>query len=413
MFRMASPTRNESVLVLFVFVFAISGRPAAAIEPRTDFSKPSQAYAFAVEAEQKLNRASPAQDPLLRIRSENGRRLAKTWCPVFAGENQAGEELYYLALLCNAALDWQKTKIAAEQYLDLAMRDQPHTPEAHRLLAVSYRMQFQPDKAWEVLRVALQEDPIQSHLCFMIDSLIEDEQNDARALNWSKERYSIFLKRIGDPNSDATKVSYQWTVLAGTNLVHRYYLSDKNEEAQNVLEQLNRLEEAHSNQVGPWASEELHWANLEMRAAPSIPIRKLISERQVAQIIQKGRVEIISFFFLGCAPCMSELRALNDLQRRHHTSKVLVADVTTYKANSFGQTTESKIEDALNQTRRKKAPEVSMVLTSDEALADYGINGFPVIVVIDKSGRVRYMGRDISFEPDDPVGRLVAKLVTQ
>lgn len=329
----------------------------------------------------------------------------------FAVEKQSGEELYYLALLCRDASDWQRSQIVIEHYL--AVPAPPHVAEARLLLAFLYRMQSQPDKAWQVLHVALEEDPIQSNMCSMVDTLIEDEPNEAKALDRSAERYSILLKRVDNPKPDAAKVPYQWLVLAGTNLVHLYYLSERNDEAQKVLGQLNHLKEAHPNEVGGWAAEELHWANLEMRPAPSIPIRKLVSQKPISGLIQKGRVEVISFFFLGCAPCLGELPALNDLQKRHDNSKVLVADVTTYKANSFPQRTQSKIEGALKETRRKKAPAVSMVVTSDETLADYGIHGFPVIAVIDKSGRLRYMGRDISFDEDDPVGHLVAKLVTQ
>jgi len=43
-------------------------------------------------------------------------------------------------------------------------------------------------------------------------------------------------------------------------------------------------------------------------------------------------VEVVSFFFLRCAPCIGELSGLDDLQKRYARDKVLVADVTTYKA---------------------------------------------------------------------------------
>ena len=402
-------SKSRSRFAPLILVLALATKFQAGTEPKREFSTPSQVYTFARQADHR-HTAGATGESVYAAPSEDARRLAKTWCPVFPVEKQSGEDLYYLSLLCRDALAWHKAKLAVEHYLEGPAPT--HVADARALLASLYTMQSQPERAWEILRVVLKQDPIQSHLCFMIDSLIEDEEDETKALDWSRERYSLLLKRVDDPNPDA-KVSYQWVVLAGTNLVHRYYLSKKNDEAERVLEQLKRLKEVHSNEVGPWASEELDWANLEMRAAPSIPIQKLLSHKPVSEVIQKGRVEIISFFFLGCAPCIGELPALNDLQKRHDKSKVLVADVTTYEANSFPERTQSKIENALNKARRKKAPEVSVVVTSDQALAHYGIHAFPVIAVIDKFGRVRYMGRDMSFEEDDPVGRLVARLVTQ
>jgi hypothetical protein len=111
---------------------------------------------------------------------------------------------------------------------------------------------------------------------------------------------------------------------------------------------------------------------------------------------------------------MWELPALNDLQKRHEKNNVLVADVTTYKANSFlDPPTHSKIDAVLNQTRMKKAPDLSMVITSDEILPNYGVADFPIVAVIDKGGRLRYVGSEIDFDEDEPIGRLVVRLAEE
>ena len=54
-----------------------------------------------------------------------------------------------------------------------------------------------------------------------------------------------------------------------------------------------------------------------------------------------------------------------------------------------------------------------MVVTSDETLANYQVASFPVVVVIDKAGRVRYVGREIDFDEDEPVGRLIHRLLEE
>jgi hypothetical protein len=53
------------------------------------------------------------------------------------------------------------------------------------------------------------------------------------------------------------------------------------------------------------------------------------------------------------------------------------------------------------------------VMTSDETLSAYGVHGFPVLAIVDKQGRLRYAGRDINFEDDDPIGILIHKLLEE
>jgi hypothetical protein len=62
------------------------------------------------------------------------------------------------------------------------------------------------------------------------------------------------------------------------------------------------------------------------------------------------------------------------------------------------------------KARVKNAPGIGVVMTPDQTLASYGVNGFPVV---DKMGRLRYVGRDINFEDDDSIGFLIHKLIEE
>jgi len=53
------------------------------------------------------------------------------------------------------------------------------------------------------------------------------------------------------------------------------------------------------------------------------------------------------------------------------------------------------------------------VVTSDDTLLGYDVSAFPVVVIVDKMGRLRYIGRDINFQDDDPVGELIKKLTDE
>jgi hypothetical protein len=135
-----------------------------------------------------------------------------------------------------------------------------------------------------------------------------------------------------------------------------------------------------------------------MHPAPEITVLKALGGKSGSDLIQPGCVEVISFFFLRCAPCMHELSDLNALQKRYGKGKLQVTGVTTYKVNSYlSASTHSNIEAFLEKARVKNAPGIGVVMTPDETLASYGVNGFPVV---DKMGRLRYVGHDINFEDD-------------
>jgi hypothetical protein len=53
------------------------------------------------------------------------------------------------------------------------------------------------------------------------------------------------------------------------------------------------------------------------------------------------------------------------------------------------------------------------VITSDETLARYGVRAFPVVAIVDKMGRVRYVGAEINFRDDDSTGRLIQRLIEE
>lgn len=111
---------------------------------------------------------------------------------------------------------------------------------------------------------------------------------------------------------------------------------------------------------------------------------------------------------------MQELSALNALQKRYGKKKLQVTGLTTYKINSYlGPSTHSNIEASPEKVRLKNAPGVSFVVTSDETFASYGVNSFPVVAIVDKMGRLRYLGRDINFEDDDSIGLLIHKLIEE
>ena len=379
-------------------------------------STPSQAWAYANASVEEWNEALKAGKlPRNRIRPDKEMyRRAGLLCPSFEPDSVSGEELYWLAKLCESGSEFPEALAAAERYL--ALPDGKHRPDAHLVLATAQvGIARKWDSAWPTFRAILQEDPIESDAEVSIRVAIAEvaEKNEGLALQWSQERYALLLERATNPRPGLTPVSYTWVEMAGADLVHRYFLRGQSDKGTELVAELNRLRDAHPKDVLGWGNDFLNWANMEFKPAPSIPVLKTLGRGASSDIIQKGRVEVVHFFFLRCSPCMTDLRYLTEFQKRYK-SKVLVANVTTYNAALQPDTPpHTTVESALDKTRKKKSPGLTMTVAPERTLQDYRITSYPVIAVIDKAGRLRYAGFPDGFDEGEDLDRLVKRLVDE
>jgi thiol-disulfide isomerase/thioredoxin len=133
-------------------------------------------------------------------------------------------------------------------------------------------------------------------------------------------------------------------------------------------------------------------------AAPAFAFQA-VSEGAVPTTATPGKILVIDFFGTWCSPCIAELpeiaRVSADLQNKRDIEFVVVA------TNSGGDTPER-----LRSFGRRQ--HVTIPLAFDQggkAHAAFALSGFPGLVVIDRTGRVRltregYNSSEISFRTD-------------
>jgi thiol-disulfide isomerase/thioredoxin len=381
---------------------------------QSTFTKPSEAYDYARRPLTEWEAAIyEHKQPVTLLAPENlvWQRL-RTLCPSFTVESVNGSEVFWLAKLCEQ--DAPKALLAVQRYL--AGSELTHAPDARFLMAMlQMRTTGNWEASWETIRTILREDPIQP-VAGQIDSVIDDEAraNPKKALEWSKERYSLLLDRSENEKPGTTPVAPSYVLSAGSDLVHRYYMAGETAPAVKVLDELNNFAKSNPDETADWGARLLHWANLEMHPPPAIPAVKMLRGNFSSDLIRPGRVELISFFFLGCYPCMRELPHLDALQKQYGEKKLLVTDVTSYKVNLHTSGSDHSIIDAaLQKALLDSAPSIGVIITSDETLAGYGVKAFPVVAVVDKVGRLRYIGIDANLDEDAPVGHLIRQLIEE
>jgi peroxiredoxin len=124
-----------------------------------------------------------------------------------------------------------------------------------------------------------------------------------------------------------------------------------------------------------------------------------VSKGEVPTTATRGKILVIDFFGTWCPPCIAELPEIElvraGLQDRHDIEFVVVA------TNSGGDTPER-----LQSFGRRR--HITLPLAFDQggkAHAAFGLSGFPGLVVVDRTGRVRltregYNSSETSFRPD-------------
>ena len=90
----------------------------------------------------------------------------------------------------------------------------------------------------------------------------------------------------------------------------------------------------------------------------------------------KGKVVLLNFWFINCAPCRMEMPELNELKKEYANKEVVFVAITFDK------------EDAVKEFLKKTPFEFQMITDARLIIDDYMIQGFPTSVVIGKDGKV-------------------------
>lgn len=102
----------------------------------------------------------------------------------------------------------------------------------------------------------------------------------------------------------------------------------------------------------------------------------------------RGQIVILDFWATWCGPCQSAMPLINDWMKTKMPSGVKVFSINVWEQN---------IEGAIKYMTDNKFG-MKLVFGKNETVADYGVEGIPFIVVIDKEGMVRFT--EIGFSPD-------------
>jgi peroxiredoxin len=115
----------------------------------------------------------------------------------------------------------------------------------------------------------------------------------------------------------------------------------------------------------------------EGMSAPDFRVRTL-EGRSVSLAELRGKVVVLSFWFIGCPACRNMEPKLNEFKARFGDSDVVFLAMTTDP------------KDALERYLKKERFDYDQVPDAGPVMKNFAFRGFPKNIVIDKQGKIVY-----------------------
>ncbi len=140
-------------------------------------------------------------------------------------------------------------------------------------------------------------------------------------------------------------------------------------------------------------------AQVERGKAPPDALGIDKDKKEVRVSDYRGKVVVLTFWASWCGQCLKELPILESVQRKGGKERIQIVAINSDKERS----------DYLAMRRRMR--DFTMAMTEDRAdrsIADqYGVTGYPHMVMVDKQGLVAFTHRGYS---ENSLGRIVDEI---
>lgn len=132
--------------------------------------------------------------------------------------------------------------------------------------------------------------------------------------------------------------------------------------------------------------------------APSWRLGSPISSNTISLDDLKGQVVLLDFWIKNCGHCIESVPHLNQLKEKFKDQPVKIISINAYDSNT-------DIEWFCNKHNIQYT-----VLSNGQAVAkEYGVDGFPTFIIIDKSGKVVYSNPGFGPSTRSTMEEMIAK----
>lgn len=135
--------------------------------------------------------------------------------------------------------------------------------------------------------------------------------------------------------------------------------------------------------------------------APAFRVERFLKGEAFEQL-EKGKVYVVEFWATSCGPCVQTIPALTRLQQAYGEQGVIVCGVDVWEDGKWTEETLKKVQGFVERQGKKMAYRVAYdgaAKFMDAAwLKASGAPGIPWAVVVDREGRIAWMGHSLQAE---------------
>ena len=384
------------ILALVVFVLPVDTKAQATLQSAPQ--KPSEAYELATKP---LREWSKSENQTLETNvtawKEQERRAA-TYASLFKLDEWKGEQLLSLAQLYLAA----SQNVNAENAYAIYLRDPnaANTTLARKGLLSALFAQEKWREAIPVANLLLDAPKYDQDIILwehaLVDALrLTDPQQAIALAEKMLPGLLLYAESIASAPNLSSHAAEMLVYALEPAAIYRQRGDFAKSEAYlaSFLSRLNASPLGSNQTVSEIVKTHILRTRLIGATAPPLEGSEYIDMPKMSPADLKGRVVMLDFWAHWCAPCIANFPATNALREKYGPKGLVIVGVTeTY--GFFGEQKDlgrAKELAALKSLKKEHSVQYGFIVGPHQNETAYGVMGLPVVVLIDRTGKVRYL----------------------
>jgi thiol-disulfide isomerase/thioredoxin len=423
-----------------------------------------EASAYAEKKFAEFTRKKVPYDPkvLEQTMQEQRRLAALNATQLAARSNLAGEDFYYLGMLYHLSDNLERAVETLHRFLDEKPAKDELAQVARYIIALDTAKDNHLEEAESALKDYASHAPrkpseqanienslskayrknkqleraiIHAEEAFRVAKTVEPTQTNANLSDyWLSTTAYHLVELYGETNkpvADASAVLAELRQLALDKKSARLY-ADSTSRLANVLvegghktDAVKIIQEAIAGTKASFTDpgeqrlvlQELQRKQKQLRIqgelAPEITIARWIDQQPVKLSDLRGRVVLLDFWATWCGPCIAAFPHLTEWHEKYKDKGLVILGITMYYGQAEGQTVDKDYEFGFLERFKKmhRLPYGIAVAANEDNHRNYGVQGIPTAVIIDRQGIIRYVGTGTGGPNDRQITETLEKLM--